>query len=187
VHPYALVMAPAGDDHAAPPALRVRVLGGFAVEGVEERALGTRKARLLLKRLAVAQGRPVPAEELAAAVWGAELPAKPNDQVSVLVSRLRSVLGTARLARTDAGAQARAGKPSDPVELEGLVERAASLGGPDAWRWLGELAKATGSSDLWRHAEARAAAVVAAAASRPGIDGQAVAAALRGAMDRCKP
>ena len=51
-----------------PPApdrpLRVRVLGGFAVEGYEERALGTRKARLLLKRLAAAGGRPVTADEL---------------------------------------------------------------------------------------------------------------------------
>jgi DNA-binding SARP family transcriptional activator len=79
------------------------VLGGFAVEGLEERALGTRKARLLLKRLAVAGGRAVSAEELAAAVWGDDLPRNPADQVSVLVSRLRAVLGSDRLPRSDAG------------------------------------------------------------------------------------
>jgi DNA-binding SARP family transcriptional activator/tetratricopeptide (TPR) repeat protein len=83
--------------------LRVRLLGGFAIEGLEERAIGTRKARLLLKRLALSQGKPVPAEELAAAVWGDDLPSKPNDQISVLVSRLRAVLGAERLPRTDAG------------------------------------------------------------------------------------
>lgn len=85
------------------PSLRVTVLGGFTVQGMEERALGTRKARLLLKRLAVAAGRAVPTDELAAAVWGAELPRNPSDQVSVLVSRLRGVLGPNRLPRSDAG------------------------------------------------------------------------------------
>ena len=94
-------MAAPGTVDARP--LRVRVLGGFAVEGLEERALGTRKARLLLKRLAVAGGRPVSADELAAVVWGDELPSNPNDQISVLVSRLRGVLGADRLPRSDAG------------------------------------------------------------------------------------
>lgn len=83
--------------------LRVRVLGGFSVEGIEERALGSRKARLLLKRLAVAGGRAVATDELAAAVWGDNPPQRPADQVSVLVSRLRRVLGSDRLPRTDAG------------------------------------------------------------------------------------
>jgi DNA-binding SARP family transcriptional activator len=58
---------------------------------------------LLLKRLAVATGRPVPCEELAAAVWPDGLPKHPPDQVSVLVSRLRGVLGAERLPRSDAG------------------------------------------------------------------------------------
>lgn len=79
------------------------MLGGFAVEGIDEKSLGTRKARLLLKRLAVASGRPVPTEELASALWPTGLPKQPADQVSVLVSRLRSVLGSDRLPRSDAG------------------------------------------------------------------------------------
>jgi DNA-binding SARP family transcriptional activator/tetratricopeptide (TPR) repeat protein len=122
-------MAPAAEDHAPPLALRVRVLGGFAVEGIEERALGTRKARLLLKRLAVASGRPVAPGDLAIAVWGDDLPQKPNDQLSVLVSRLRSVLGAERLPRTDAGYQLCADS-FDLVELERraneVAERLAS-------------------------------------------------------------
>jgi DNA-binding SARP family transcriptional activator len=79
--------------------LRVRVLGGFAVEGLAEQALGTRKARLLLKRLAVAAGKGVTADELAAVLWSDRLPRNPADQVSVLVSRLRRVLGPSRLVR----------------------------------------------------------------------------------------
>ena len=40
---------------------------------MKKRALGTRKARILLKRLAVARGQPVPSDEIAAAVWGGDL------------------------------------------------------------------------------------------------------------------
>ncbi len=100
--------------------VRIRLLGGFAVDGVDEKALGTRKARLLLKRLAVATGRPVPSEELAAAVWPDALPKRPADQVSVLVSRLRGVLGAERLPRSDAG-YSLAADWFDLVELERRV------------------------------------------------------------------
>jgi DNA-binding SARP family transcriptional activator/tetratricopeptide (TPR) repeat protein len=96
------------------------VLGGFSVEGLEERALGTRKARLLLKKLAVAGGRGVPTDELAAVVWNDEMPRNPADQVSVLVSRLRRVIGSDRLVRTDAGYCLRADW-FDVVELEQTV------------------------------------------------------------------
>ena len=83
--------------------LRVHLMGGFEVEGLPATALGTRKARLLLRRLALAAGRPVSIDELAEAVWGAHPPASPNDQLSVLVSRMRGVLGADRLRRGDAG------------------------------------------------------------------------------------
>ncbi|MBV9660894.1 MAG: AAA family ATPase [Acidimicrobiales bacterium] len=116
--------------------LRVRVLGGFALEGIDERALGTRKARLLLKRLAVAAGRPVAADELAEVLWPDRPPKQPADQVSVLVSRLRAVLGSGRLPRSDAG-YCLAADWFDLVELErrvadleertGLGERASAL------------------------------------------------------------
>lgn len=83
--------------------MRVRVLGGLAVEGVTERDLGSRKARTLLKVLVLGRGAPVPAERLADVLWRDEPPARPLDQVGVLVSRLRGVLGADRLLRSDGG------------------------------------------------------------------------------------
>lgn len=83
--------------------LRVRVLGGLAVDGVEPAALGSRKQRRLLGRLAVARGAVVSADELTDDLWGDAQPASPRDDLSVLVSRLRSVLPRDTLARRDAG------------------------------------------------------------------------------------
>ena len=83
--------------------VRVRVLGGFEIEGVEARLLGSRKARTLLQALALARGRPVTVDSLAEWLWPKGPPAHPADQVRVLVSRLRGVLGSDRLTRSDAG------------------------------------------------------------------------------------
>lgn len=83
--------------------VRIRVLGGFGVDGVAERNLGRRKARTRLKVLALARGGPVSVDALADVPWGAHVPARPADQVGVLVSRLRGVLGADRLLRSDAG------------------------------------------------------------------------------------
>ena len=83
--------------------MRVRLLGGFEIEGVPERDLGSRKGRALLKVLAVARGKPVPADRIADALWGDAQPSHPGDQVGVLVSRLRGVLGRDRIVRTDSG------------------------------------------------------------------------------------
>jgi DNA-binding SARP family transcriptional activator/tetratricopeptide (TPR) repeat protein len=81
----------------------VRVLGGLVVEGLSDRDLGSRKGRQLMKVLLTARGTPVSTGQLAEALWGDEQPAQPVDQVGVLVSRLRSVLGADRLPRTDGG------------------------------------------------------------------------------------
>ena len=83
--------------------LRIRLLGGLAVDGVPERDLGSRKARTLIKVLALARGKPVVVERIADVLWGDALPARPGEQVGVLVSRLRGVLGPDRLVRSDAG------------------------------------------------------------------------------------
>lgn len=83
--------------------VRVRVLGTFEVEGLDARALGSRKARTLLKILALARGRPVAADRLIDCLWGDAPPARPAEQVSVLASRLRGAIGADRLPRTDAG------------------------------------------------------------------------------------
>lgn len=86
-----------------PSPLRVRLLGGLGVEGLTAPELGSRKARSLIKVLALARGAPVPIATLADVLWGDDLPARPADQVGVLVSRLRGVLGRERLVRSDAG------------------------------------------------------------------------------------
>jgi DNA-binding SARP family transcriptional activator len=83
--------------------LAVRVLGDFGVDGVEPQALGSRKARLALHLLALADGQAVAADVLIDALWGSELPARPEDQLAVLMSRLRSVLGRHRIEHRDQG------------------------------------------------------------------------------------
>jgi len=102
--------------------MRVRLLGGFEIEGVREHDLGSRKGRTLLKVLAVARGKPVSVDRIADALWGDALPAHPADQVGVLVSRLRGVLGTERIVRTDAGYVLGA----DWLDVDELVELAAT-------------------------------------------------------------
>jgi len=74
------------------PQLRVRLLGGLDVEGVGGPGLGSRKARTLVKVLALARGTAVPADSVVEALWpdDEDTPARPVEQVGVLVSRLRS-------------------------------------------------------------------------------------------------
>jgi len=85
-------------------ALRVRLLGGLAIDGVEVARLGSRKGRRLVSRLALEHGRPVAADSLADVLWpGDELPSNPHDQLSVLVSRARAVLGNDRVPRMTGG------------------------------------------------------------------------------------
>jgi DNA-binding SARP family transcriptional activator len=85
--------------------LKVSVLGALHIQGVDKHALGSRKARTLIKVLAVARGQPVPVPRLVDCLWPDRPPARPSQQISVLVSRLRSVLGPQRIPRTDAGYQ----------------------------------------------------------------------------------
>ena len=83
--------------------LAVRVLSDFGVDGIEPQALGSRKARLTLQLLAIAGGQAVPAGVLIDALWDTAPPARPEDQLSVLISRLRSVLGRDRIEHRDHG------------------------------------------------------------------------------------
>jgi DNA-binding SARP family transcriptional activator/tetratricopeptide (TPR) repeat protein len=85
------------------PELRVRLLGGLAVEGVPVLSLGSRKGRAVLRRLALAAGAYVPADELVVAAWPEGLPARAADQLAVLVSRLRGVVSSDRLEKHEAG------------------------------------------------------------------------------------
>ena len=101
--------------------LALRLLGEFAVDGIEPAALGSRKARLALHLLALAQGRAVPSAVLADALWGDAQPARPDDQLAVLMSRLRAVLGRDRIDHRDGGYLLRYDW-LDAVELGHLVE-----------------------------------------------------------------
>jgi DNA-binding SARP family transcriptional activator len=83
--------------------LAVRVLGDFGVDGVQPQALGSRKARLALRLLALGDGHAVPVAVLADALWGDSPPARPDDQLAVLMSRLRAVLGRDRIVHGDDG------------------------------------------------------------------------------------
>src|SRR6516165_7045951 len=83
--------------------LAVRVLGDFGVDGVEPQALGSRKARLALRLLALGDGQAVPSAVLIDALWDNTPPARPDDQLAVLMSRLRSVLGRDRIEHHDGG------------------------------------------------------------------------------------
>ena len=66
-------------------------------------AWGSRQARLVCKRLAVAVDRPVPRDELAELLWPDELdPAKRSARLSVVLSNIRRVLGGGLVADRDA-------------------------------------------------------------------------------------
>ncbi len=83
--------------------LAVRVLSDFGVDGIEPQALGSRKARLALQLIALGAGQAVPTGVLIDALWDTAPPARPEDQLAVLVSRLRSVLGRDRIEHRDQG------------------------------------------------------------------------------------
>ncbi len=77
--------------------IEVRLLGRFVVlhDGVPvpDERIGSRKGRTLLKLLAVDRGRLVSLDRIVDAVWGDEPPARPEENVAVLVSRLRKTFG----------------------------------------------------------------------------------------------
>jgi DNA-binding SARP family transcriptional activator/tetratricopeptide (TPR) repeat protein len=84
--------------------LRVHVIGTFRVEGFAEHDLGSRKARTAMRLLAIAAGVPVSTDRVAAVLWpDAEQPRDPGAQIAVIMSRLRRVLGPARITHSDAG------------------------------------------------------------------------------------
>ena len=100
--------------------VRVRILGEFAVEGLDQ--LCSRKARVLLKVLTVRHGKPTSVDFLAECIWGDRPPRHIAREISVLVSRLRQVLGAGRLLRGEAGY----GFRPDWLDLDAAVEFAAA-------------------------------------------------------------
>ncbi|WP_433330278.1 ATP-binding protein [Spirillospora sp. CA-294931] len=77
--------------------------------------------RALAARLALAGGRPVPDDRLAADLWGDRELARPAERLRVLVSRLRSTL-RAEVLRTPAG-YALASRPADLDQARAAADR----------------------------------------------------------------
>jgi SARP family transcriptional regulator, regulator of embCAB operon len=77
-------------------AVRVSLTERIAIEAhegvVDEQRFPGRQGRLVFAYLLAAQGRPVPRDELAEALWGEEPPEKWEKALSVLVSKLRALL-----------------------------------------------------------------------------------------------
>jgi class 3 adenylate cyclase/DNA-binding SARP family transcriptional activator len=77
---------------------RVGLVGSFGLDldgaPVAEAALGSRKARTLLKLLAVRRGRLVPMDTIVDVLWPDTPPAKAVENVATLISRLRAIVGT---------------------------------------------------------------------------------------------
>ena len=87
----------AGRAPATPPEVRVSVLGTFAVAiddapTVVPRVV-SRKARILLKMLALERGHVVANDRIVDVLWPEGPPTRPVENVATLVSRLRSWLG----------------------------------------------------------------------------------------------
>jgi DNA-binding SARP family transcriptional activator len=180
--------------------LAVRVLGEFGVDGLEPHAVGSRKARLALHLLALAGGQAVSSGVLADAIWGDAPPARPEDQLAVLVSRLRSVVGRDRIGHWDGGYLLRCDW-LDAAELAGLTDemerrQAAGnvLGAAAAARVALSLIRGEGPRPLpgeWallRHAELERlisrSRRVAAAALLDAADWMAAADAAAAALER---
>jgi len=79
------------------PLLQLRLVGTFGLTRdsvpVSDQELGSRKARLLLKLLAVQRGQLVTVDRIVEVLWGATPPERPAENVATLVSRLRRGLG----------------------------------------------------------------------------------------------
>ncbi|QYG95075.1 alpha/beta fold hydrolase [Iamia sp. SCSIO 61187] len=87
--------------------VRIETMGGFAVvvdgEPVAAGAWGSRQARLVCKRLALAVDRPVPRDELADMLWPDETDeTRRSARLSVVLSGIRRVLGGGLVADRDA-------------------------------------------------------------------------------------
>jgi DNA-binding SARP family transcriptional activator len=86
--------------------LRFAVLGLIEVHhGDRPVDIGGRFPRRLLAMLLAAEGRPVSADRLAAAIWGEQPPGNPAGALQVYVSRLRRALPGVSVRRVDAGYQ----------------------------------------------------------------------------------
>jgi DNA-binding SARP family transcriptional activator len=117
-------------DAARDSGVAFTLVGRFAVavdgRAVDDRQVGSAKARRLLALLVVHRGRRVSLDRIIAALWATEPPERAAENVATLVSRLRRVLGAAvvRGARGSYGLGDGAGIWVDVDAAEELATRA---------------------------------------------------------------
>jgi hypothetical protein len=125
--------------HPEPRRVRLVVLGAFAVEVDGKSATPppavSRKARTVLKLLAVERGALVPIETVVEVLWPAAVPARPTENVATLVSRLRSWLGPSAVTGSQQGYRLGNEVEVDLVEATGLVTRAEQAKGVLVRHW----------------------------------------------------
>jgi DNA-binding SARP family transcriptional activator len=113
------------------PDLRIRLAGRFTVERegqvLDDRALGNRKARLLLKLLAARRGRLVPTDSIVDALWGDDPPEETAGNIASLVSRLRGAIGREAISGGRGGYRLELSQVSfDVDDASGFVDEAES-------------------------------------------------------------
>jgi DNA-binding SARP family transcriptional activator len=111
-------------------AVELRLAGTFSVvrDGTQltDGEIGSRKSRTLLKLLAVERPRLVTVDRIVEILWPDERPASPEQNVAIMVSRLRAVLGAELIQGGRAGYRLAAG-PGVVVDLDvaaGFCEQA---------------------------------------------------------------
>ena len=117
-----------GPGPAAERSVRLLVAGQFAVEVGDEPAPAprevSRKARTLLKLLAVERGHLVSTDRIVEVLWPDGPPARPAENVATLVSRLRSWLGPAVVEGHREGYRLGPDADVDLARAEQLAQRA---------------------------------------------------------------
>lgn len=110
---------PAGSGSVAH--VELRLAGAFRVvrdsTELTEGQIGSRKSRTLLKLLAVERPGLVPVDRIVGILWPDDQPAAPEQNVAVLVSRLRAALGTDLIQGGRAGYRLASG-PGIVVDLD---------------------------------------------------------------------
>ncbi|HJU02636.1 MAG TPA: BTAD domain-containing putative transcriptional regulator [Actinomycetes bacterium] len=136
----------AGAAQPVAPSLRVNLAGGLAVFVAGDPSpapLPTGKAVTLLALLLARRGRQVAIDTIVEALWGAAPPAKAEQNVASLVSRLRRVVGRDRIVAGGRGY----GWPGDPDCRVDLDEAAQLLREAEDDRAAGDTALAAIAAD----------------------------------------
>lgn len=119
------------------PSTHIQLCGQFAVElhgqRLEQR-LPSRQGRLLFTYLALHRSRSVPRDELIDALWPQGPPANPADALTVLLSKLRTVLGAdAITGRTSPKLALPVDAKVDVEDALAAVHRAESAAAREDW------------------------------------------------------